>query len=87
MPAIAAEFATTPGQVGLLVTAFTLACGLCRALRRPIGDRLGKYRIVMLACPLSAPTAGAAMLFAHRLEQRPPPRRSDTSSMDGGSGP
>jgi predicted MFS family arabinose efflux permease len=66
VPAIASAFATTPGRVGLVVTTFTLAYGLCQALWGPVGDRLGKYRIVTLACLLSALTAGAAAL-AHSL--------------------
>jgi predicted MFS family arabinose efflux permease len=62
VPAIAGEFATTPGRVGLVVTAFTLAYGFCQAVWGPIGDRLGKYRVVTAACLASALTAGAAML-------------------------
>lgn len=62
VPAIAAEFATSPGRVGLVVTAFTLAYGICQAVWGPVGDRLGKYRVVTFACLLSALTSGAAML-------------------------
>ena len=43
MPAIAGEFATTPGTVGLTVIAFTLAYGVCQLLWGPVGDRWGKY--------------------------------------------
>ena len=62
VPAIAGEFATTPGAVGLTVTAFTLAYGVCQLFWGPVGDRYGKYRVIALACLLSAGTAGAAAL-------------------------
>jgi len=60
VPAIAGEYATTPGAVGLTVTAFTLAYGACQLFWGPVGDRYGKYRVIALACLLSALTAGAA---------------------------
>ena len=60
VPAIAGEYRTTPGAVGLTVTAFTLAYGACQLFWGPVGDRFGKYRVVALACLLSAVTAGAA---------------------------
>jgi len=66
VPAIAGEFAATPGAVGLTVTAFTLAYGVCQLFWGPVGDRFGKYRVITLACLLSAGTAGAAAL-AHSL--------------------
>ena len=66
VPAIAGEFVTTPGTVGLTVTAFTLAYGVCQLFWGPVGDRYGKYRAITLACLLSAATAGAAAL-AHSL--------------------
>lgn len=74
LPAIAAEFGATPGTVGLTVAAFTLAYGFCQLAWGPVGDRFGKYRVVTLACLLSAATVGAvaaahslAMLAAARL--------------------
>lgn len=60
VPAIAAEFATTPGTVGLAVTAFALAYGVSQLMWGPVGDRFGKYRVITLACLLSAATVGAA---------------------------
>ena len=62
VPVIASEFATSAGQVGLVVTTFSLAYGLCQAVWGPIGDRFGKFRVVTLACLLSALTVGAAAL-------------------------
>ena len=62
VPAIALEFATTAGSVGLTVTAFTLAYGVCQLFWGPVGDRYGKYRVIAIACLLSAATAGAAAL-------------------------
>ncbi len=66
VPAIAGEFATTAGAVGLTITAFTLAYGVCQLFWGPVGDRFGKYRVITIACLLSAATAGAAAL-AHSL--------------------
>lgn len=66
VPAIAADLATTPGAVGLAVTAFTLAYGCCQLFWGPVGDRFGKYRVVTLACLVSAATAGGAA-FAQSL--------------------
>jgi YNFM family putative membrane transporter len=62
VPVIADELATSVGRVGLVVTAFSLAYGLCQAVWGPIGDRFGKFRVVTLACLLSALTVGAAAL-------------------------
>jgi predicted MFS family arabinose efflux permease len=66
VPVIATEFATSTGQVGLVVTTFSLAYGLCQAVWGPVGDRFGKFKVVTIACLLSALTAGAAAL-AHSL--------------------
>jgi MFS family permease len=44
VPAIAGEYRTTAGMVGLTITAFTLAYGLCQLFWGPVGDRFGKYR-------------------------------------------
>lgn len=66
VPVIAAEFGTTPGTVGLVVTTFTLAYGCCQLVWGPVGDRFGKFRIVTLACLLCAFTTGAGAM-AHSL--------------------
>ncbi|MFO1050462.1 MAG: MFS transporter [Geminicoccaceae bacterium] len=66
LPAIAAELGATPGTVGLTVAAFTLAYGFCQLAWGPVGDRFGKYRVVALACLLSAVTT-AAVAAAHSL--------------------
>lgn len=62
IPAMAEEFATTPGTVGLTVTAFALAYGAGQLVWGPVGDRFGKYRTIALACFLSAATTAAAAL-------------------------
>jgi MFS family permease len=60
VPAIAGEYRTTLGAVGLTAAAFTLAHGDCQLFWGPVGDRFGKYRVAALACLLSAVTVGAA---------------------------
>jgi YNFM family putative membrane transporter len=60
VPAIAGEYRATAGTVGPTITAFTLAYGLCQLFWGPVGDRFGKYRVVALACLLSAATTSAA---------------------------
>jgi predicted MFS family arabinose efflux permease len=59
VPQVAAEFARTAGDAGLIVTAFTFAYGLCQLLYGPLGDRFGKYRLVAIMTVLSALTVGA----------------------------
>lgn len=54
LPLIAAEFRTDIGRAGFLVTAYTIPYGLFQLLYGPLGDRLGKGRVM----------TGAMFLFA-----------------------
>lgn len=68
LPLFAREFSTTAGGAAASITAFSVAYGLFQVLHGPIGDRIGKFRLVFLtsvlallatiACAL-APTLGA----------------------------
>jgi predicted MFS family arabinose efflux permease len=58
LPAIAAEFDTSPGSASVIATAFAFAYGFCQIAYGPLGDRFGKYRIITLA--LMAATAAVA---------------------------
>jgi predicted MFS family arabinose efflux permease len=56
LPQIAADFAITVGAASIVVTAYAVTHGSIQLVIGPIGDRLGKYRSVALACALSAVT-------------------------------
>jgi MFS transporter, YNFM family, putative membrane transport protein len=75
LPKIAEEFGTSIGNVALTVTAFTLGYGLFQLLHGPLGDRLGKLRVIAamltlaslatVACAWTETIAGlAALRFA-----------------------
>lgn len=49
LPAIAAEFATTPGNASVIGTAFAIAYGIFQVAYGPLGDRFGKYLVIVLA--------------------------------------
>lgn len=54
LPAIAEEFGTSIGSVATTVTAFTVGYGLFQLLYGPLGDRMGKLRVMSVALALSA---------------------------------
>jgi predicted MFS family arabinose efflux permease len=56
LPQIAADFGTSVGTASIVVTAYAVTHGSIQLVIGPIGDRLGKYRSVALACALSAVT-------------------------------
>lgn len=56
LPAIARDFGATVGTVGLTVTAYMVGYGLLQIFYGPLGDRLGKLRII-------AAGLGATALF------------------------
>jgi predicted MFS family arabinose efflux permease len=51
---IAQEFGTTPGGASVAATAFLLSYGLLQFFHGPIGDRVGKYRLVFLYTAVSS---------------------------------
>jgi MFS transporter, YNFM family, putative membrane transport protein len=62
LPQVAEEFAVTAGSASVVTTAFALAYGLCQIVWGPLGDRLGKLRVVMAALFASAIVVGASAL-------------------------
>jgi MFS transporter, YNFM family, putative membrane transport protein len=54
LPQIADDIGTTVGQAAVVVTAYAIMHGTVQLIIGPIGDRLGKYRLVATACALSA---------------------------------
>lgn len=74
LPAIANDFGATVGSVAQTVTAFMLGYGLLQLLYGPLGDRLGKLRVMGFAlavCSIatvgSAGTSSVAALAALRF--------------------
>ncbi|MCG2579015.1 MFS transporter [Dechloromonas sp. XY25] len=57
LPDLARSFATTPTAAASVISSFAIAYGLTQALFGPLGDRLGKYRLIALTTLLS--TLGA----------------------------
>ncbi|MDA1117799.1 MAG: MFS transporter [Proteobacteria bacterium] len=54
LPLIAGEFGTTPGGASAVITGFAVAYGLLQLVNGPIGDRVGKYRMVFWVTAISA---------------------------------
>ena len=60
LPALAAEFGGEPAAAASVITFFTIAYGAMQLVWGPLGDRLGKLRVVAwaaLAAANMAPTA------------------------------
>ena len=66
LPVIAEEFAVNVGRAALVVTAYALPYGLCQLIYGPLGDRLGKLRVMSGALAAFA-LATAACAFAPGL--------------------
>jgi YNFM family putative membrane transporter len=62
LPEIAREFATTPGAASVVATAFALAYGLFQVIYGPLGDRFGKYRVIVVGMIMSAAAVSAAAI-------------------------
>ncbi len=54
LPQIAADIGTTVGTASIVVTAYASTHGTVQLIIGPIGDRMGKYRVVAVACALSS---------------------------------
>lgn len=54
LPLLARTFGTTAGGASAVITAFGLAYGLLQIVNGPIGDRIGKYRMVFWVTAISA---------------------------------
>ncbi len=62
LPELAVSFATSASEAAHVVSGFAVAYGLLQAFFGPLGDRVGKYRLIALATLLSALGALAATL-------------------------
>jgi YNFM family putative membrane transporter len=54
LPQVAGEFQSSVSEASIIVTAFSVAYGLCQLIYGPVGDRFGKYRLVAIMVLLSA---------------------------------
>ena len=54
LPLLAGTFGTTAGGASAVITAFAIAYGLLQVVNGPIGDRVGKYRMVFWVTAISA---------------------------------
>ncbi len=64
---LAAEFHTTVGSAAAVITAFSVAYGLLQVVHGPIGDKVGRYRLVFITSVIS--TFGTlACAFAPSLD-------------------
>jgi YNFM family putative membrane transporter len=60
IPQLVTEFGVTAGSASVVATAFAMSYGLCQILVGPLGDRFGKYAVVVAAVFLCSITASAA---------------------------
>jgi predicted MFS family arabinose efflux permease len=54
LPLLAGTFGTTAGGASAVITAFAIGYGLLQVVTGPIGDRIGKYRMVFWVTAISA---------------------------------
>ena len=66
LPLLAETFGTTAGGASAVITAFAIGYGLLQVVMGPIGDRIGKYRMVFLVTAISA-AGNLACAFAPSL--------------------
>jgi predicted MFS family arabinose efflux permease len=62
IPQLVAEFGVTAGSASIVATAFSVSYGLVQILVGPLGDRFGKYAVIVAATFLCSLTASAAAL-------------------------
>lgn len=67
LPSLSMQFSTTPGSTAAVISAFALAYGALQLFYGPIGDRLGKVRVVAWAT-LACTAGNAAAAFAPSLD-------------------
>ena len=66
LPSVAEDFAVPPTTASIVVTAFTLAYGLFQIVHGPLGDRIGKLRVIGGATLIAA-AASLGCAFAPTL--------------------
>ncbi len=62
LPQIAKDFSASPGEVAGLSAAYALSYGLFQVVLGPVGDKIGKYRLVQILCLASFVTTLAGAL-------------------------
>ena len=62
LPKVADDFGVLPTSASIVVTAFTLAYGLFQIVHGPLGDRLGKLRVIWAATLVAAAASLASAL-------------------------
>lgn len=67
LPTVARDFGVLPTTASVVVTAFTLAYGLFQVVHGPLGDRLGKLRVVGVATLIAA-AASLGSAYAPTLQ-------------------
>jgi YNFM family putative membrane transporter len=67
LPTVARDFGVLPTTASVVITAFTLAYGLFQVVHGPLGDRVGKLRVVGVATLIAA-AASLGCSFASSLE-------------------
>ena len=68
LPKVADEFGVLPTSASSVVTAFTLAYGLFQIVHGPLGDRLGKLRVIWAATLVAAAASlGSALAPSLRV--------------------
>ena len=67
LPALARAFGTTVGGAARVVTAASVAYGVFQFLFGPLGDHLGKYRVITWAC-LGSTVGAFACALSHDLD-------------------
>jgi predicted MFS family arabinose efflux permease len=63
IPQLVGEFGVTAGSAAVVATAFAVSYGLCQVFVGALGDRFGKYKVVVVAtflCVLTVSTAALA---------------------------
>lgn len=67
LPGVAREFGVVPTTAAVVVTMFTLAYGLFQIVHGPLGDRVGKLRVIGVATLIAA-AASLGCAYAPTLE-------------------
>ena len=73
LPVLSQVFAASPAEVSHVVSGFALAYGLLQAFFGPLGDALGKYRLIALTtllCTIGTFGAAIAMSLEHLVLSR-----------------
>lgn len=73
LPRLAGDFAITPGVAGYVVTVFAMAYSVLQLLFGPLGDRIGKARVVVIAvvgCLVAALVSASSPTFHVLLAAR-----------------